>query len=55
MGVITGEETNAEIDTLYKSPRKMAVANYPCSDSSTYYSTGYDTCYANARAAGDGA
>ena len=42
--VVTGEETDADIDSLYYLG--ICTANYPCSDASQYYTTQYDTCYA---------
>ena len=41
--VVTGEETDADIDTC--TSRHMH-GHYPCSDASQYYTTQYDTCYA---------
>ena len=42
--VVTGEETDADIDSLYYLG--ICTIHYPCSDASQYYTTQYDTCYA---------
>ena len=48
--VVTGEETDADIDTLYLLG--ICTAYYPCSDASQYYTTQYDTCYAKTNPGG---
>jgi len=48
--VVTGEETDADIDTLYYLG--ICTTYYPCSDASQYYTTQYDTCYAKTNPGG---